>query len=90
MALADVADDDGVCWPSVSTIGRRCAVSTRTVQRALRDLHKVDLVRGDARYRGDGSTTSNRYVLSLRGGDTLSGASDMAVTGGVSRSSGGR
>lgn len=81
-ALADVAGDDGVCWPSVSTIARRGAVSTRTVQLARRDLIKADLVRSDAGNRGDGSTTSNRYVLSLGGGDTLSG--------GMSRLSGGR
>ncbi|MGB5255148.1 MAG: helix-turn-helix domain-containing protein, partial [Sedimenticolaceae bacterium] len=30
MALADAADDQGVCWPSVSTLAKKCSVSTRT------------------------------------------------------------
>ena len=82
LALADAADENGACWPSVSTIAERCAVSTRTVQRALRDLIKADLVQSDPRHRGDGSTTSNRYVLRLGGGDTASGAPVMDVTEG--------
>lgn len=81
LALADIADDDGVCWPSVSTIAKRCAVSTRTVRRALRDQIKADFVQCALRYRVDGSTTSNRYVLNLRGGDAVSGAPDISTTG---------
>ena len=76
LALADMADDDGVCWPSMSTLAKRCAVSTRTVRRALRDLTKLDFLQCELRHRGDGSTTSNRYVLNLGGDDTVSGAPD--------------
>ncbi len=81
LALADMADDDGVCWPSISTLAKRCAMSTRTVRRTLQDLIKTDLLQCEPRYRGDGSTTSNRYVLNLRGDDTVSGAPDINVTG---------
>lgn len=38
MALADAADAHGVCRPSVSTLAKKCSVSTLTVQRALRVL----------------------------------------------------
>ena len=38
MALADAADDQGVCRPSVATLGEKCTVSTRTEQRSLRVL----------------------------------------------------
>ena len=47
MALADAADDQGVCWPSVSTLAKKCTVSTRAVQRSLRVL-----IRGRNRFRG--------------------------------------
>jgi hypothetical protein len=35
MSLADAADDEGVCWPSIPTLARKCCISTRTVQRSL-------------------------------------------------------
>jgi hypothetical protein len=31
MALADSADEQGVCWPSIRTLAKKCTVSTRTV-----------------------------------------------------------
>jgi DNA-binding transcriptional regulator YhcF (GntR family) len=38
MALADAADDIGVCWPSVTTVATKCNVSTRTVRRVMQAL----------------------------------------------------
>ena len=72
MALADAADDQGVCWPSVSTLAKKCTVSTRTVQRSLRVLIDSGLLIAEARQRRDGSSTSNRYRLLIAGGDNLS------------------
>ena len=80
VALADMANDHGVCWPSVATLARRCVKSTRTVQRALQTLTSANLICCELRQRPDGSTTSNRYVLQL-GGDILTGAPDMDVAG---------
>jgi hypothetical protein len=72
MALADAADDHGICWPSVSTLARKCTVSTRTVQRSLRALIDRRLLIAEPRQRRDGSSTSNRYRLLIAGGDNLS------------------
>jgi hypothetical protein len=71
-ALPDAADDHGVCWPRVSTLAKKCAVSTRTVQRSLRVLIDSGLLIAAARQRRDGSSTSNRYRLLTAGGDNLS------------------
>jgi hypothetical protein len=79
MALADAADDQGVCWPSVSTLARKCTVSTRTVQRALRTLVDQNLLIAEPRHRRDGSSTSNRYRLRMGGGDNLSPPHEMAA-----------
>ncbi len=38
VALADQANDDGICWPSVGSVSRRTRLCDRTVQRALRRL----------------------------------------------------
>ena len=72
MALADAADDHGVCWPSVSSLAKKCSVSTRTVQRSLRVLIDGGLLTAEPRRRRDGSSTSNRYRLLIAGGDNLS------------------
>ena len=38
LALADQANDDGICWPSIGSLSRRTRLSDRTVQRSLRRL----------------------------------------------------
>jgi len=80
MALADAADDEGVCWPSAATIGGKVGVSTRTVRRLMQTLIMSDLLSAEQRYRSDGSCSSNRYRLSLVGGDRLSPAPDASDT----------
>ena len=74
MALADAADDIGVCWPSVTTVAAKCNVSTRTVRRIMQALAARRLLVSEQRYRKDGSRSSNRYRLLLSGGDKLSPA----------------
>lgn len=72
MALADSANDYGVCWPSVSTVATKCCVSVRTVRRVMQKLVKRGLMLSEQRYRKDGSCSSNRYRLWLEGGDRMS------------------
>ncbi len=38
VALADQANDDGICWPNIGSVSRRNRLSERTVQRALHTL----------------------------------------------------
>ena len=78
MALADAADDQGVCWPSVATIAIKVGVSTRTVRRVMQTLIRRELLSAEQRYRSDGSCSSNRYRLLLEGGDKLSPAPDRS------------
>ena len=80
MALADAADDEGICWPSVATIAVKACVSTRTVQRVIQTLIKRQMLSVEQRYRSNGSCSSNGYRLSLRGGDKLSPAPDKGDT----------
>ena len=80
MALADAANDYGVCWPSVSTVARKCCVSVRTVRRVMQKLAVRRLLLTEQRYRKDGSCSSNRYQLHLEEGDRLSPAPDRGDT----------
>ncbi len=76
VALAEAANDRGVCWPSVATIAVKVGVSTRTVRRVIQLLINCKLLAVEQRYRSDGSCSSNAYRLSLEGGDNLSPAPD--------------
>lgn len=58
IVLADYANDEGMAWPSVDTLTREVEVGSRTIQRSLRKLEALGLIRkGDqsfaSRYRVD-------------------------------------
>lgn len=44
ISLADNANDQGVCWPSIATIGKRTCLSERAVQNAIKWLEQAGLV----------------------------------------------
>lgn len=44
LALADWAQDDGRCWPSIAKVAAKSGVSERTVQRMLREAEKAGLL----------------------------------------------
>lgn len=41
LALADFANDDGVCWPSVETLAKKARCSESWVHQIIRDLKKA-------------------------------------------------
>lgn len=53
----------GECWPSLKSLASKSRLSVSTVQRALRELLAAGLLKKKARYRQDGSQTSNIYVI---------------------------
>jgi hypothetical protein len=44
ISLADNANDEGVCWPSVARIAERTCLSERAVRNALRWLEQVEVL----------------------------------------------
>ncbi|MBH9537511.1 helix-turn-helix domain-containing protein [Novosphingopyxis sp. YJ-S2-01] len=44
LALADAANDEGTCWPSMKTLATKCSKSDRTVQGAIQTLCKKGLL----------------------------------------------
>ena len=44
LALADAANDDGLCWPSQDTLAMKARSSTRSVKRAISMLKDADLI----------------------------------------------
>jgi hypothetical protein len=41
IALADHCDHEGLCWPAIPQLARKCQVSERTVQRALSEMEEL-------------------------------------------------
>lgn len=50
ISLADNANDEGVCWPSIATIGARTCLSERAVRNALRWLEEACLLQSHQRF----------------------------------------
>lgn len=86
MALADIADDRGVCWPSHPTLAAKCSLTDRTVRRILVLLQAHKLVVVEPRFKATGSQTSNRYRLAVdTPPDKLSGGARTPVVEGGGR-----
>lgn len=58
ISLADQANDDGVCWPSVGTLAKRTCLTDRAVQKSLAWLEAEGYVTREMK-----SGRSTRYTL---------------------------
>jgi hypothetical protein len=69
LALCDNASDEGVCYPGIPTIARKCSMGERTVQGHIADLEKLGIVRREFRtgrstlYQIDGSKICTPQIL---------------------------
>lgn len=62
--LADRANKDGICWPSIPTISKDLKLSESTTRRAIDDLRKAGLVKTEQRYRENGGNSSLTFYIS--------------------------
>lgn len=63
LALADMANDEGQCWPSQKTLAKRARISARNVQLTLRKLAESGEIFVHER---SGPNGVNRYEIDLR------------------------
>jgi len=61
--LADRANKENVCWPSIPTISKDLKLSESTTRRALGDLRKAGLILTEQRYRENGGNSSLLYTI---------------------------
>jgi len=62
IAMADHADDRGVCWPGISLLAEKSGISTRTVKRKIKQLEELGVLTKSSRCHGYNKTT-NMYRL---------------------------
>jgi hypothetical protein len=72
--LADLANETGICWPSLAYVAPRASVSIRTLQRIISSLERQGLIKRQPRYRANGSRTSSEFIVlpEHKGGDKSS------------------
>src|SRR5690606_21892293 len=63
LALANFANEQGLCWPSQATIAELTSQGVRTVRRHLATLEEMGLIARQARIREDGTYASDAYQL---------------------------
>lgn len=60
LALADWANDEGLCWPSINRLALKASLTTRGVQKAIRSLEDAGFIR-----REEIAGKGNRYWISI-------------------------
>ncbi|MFC5992902.1 helix-turn-helix domain-containing protein [Pseudonocardia hispaniensis] len=60
LALADRADEDGRCWPSIGTLAQKCCTGESTVRRHLAALEQQRVITVQRRFNA-----SSLYTISL-------------------------
>lgn len=79
LALADQANDEGLCWPSQEKLAPKARQSVSTLRRSLRSLEKMGLLTTITRSSTRGRR-SNLYLLHIGARPDLSMRSAKAVT----------
>src|ERR1700730_1350095 len=65
LTLANYADDTGCCWPGQDTLKNDTEQSLDTIQRQLKKLETLGLVRKVPRPMGPGRWSSRTYFLNM-------------------------
>jgi hypothetical protein len=76
LALADIADDNGECWPSVGYVGRKCRIDPSTARRRIQSLEKlgeVIVIHGAGKTKIPGASPTNRYQITVHMPDEVEG-----------------
>jgi hypothetical protein len=60
LALADWANDEGLCWPSINRLAAKSCLTPRCIQKTIRSLEDCDLIR-----REEVTGKGNRYWITL-------------------------
>lgn len=79
LALADQANDEGLCWPAQEKLAPKARQSVSTLRRSLRSLEKMGLLTTITRSSTRGRR-SNLYLLHIGAKPDLSMRSAKAVT----------
>lgn len=81
LALANFANRNHECWPSVSSLIEDTGLSERTIRASTKALEERALITKRTRQDAYGRTTSSVYYLSVEGANTAPPPATIAPTG---------
>lgn len=87
LALADSANDDGECWPSIGAIAGKVECSKDTIIRSISRMEAANLIEITPRVDASGRQTSNRYrlLVGVAGGSQNATVEGRNLQGGEGR-----
>lgn len=65
LALADHANDEGRCWPSIESLVEKCGLSRSPIIEHLKKLHQLGLFTKETLYDQFGKKKGNVYTLNI-------------------------
>lgn len=65
LAIANYADEEGICWPSQDQLADDTELSRHSIMRAIDHLEELGLLSRERRHRKDGSRSSDLIMLDL-------------------------
>lgn len=68
VALADITDDHGVCWPKYNYLSNKTGLAKRTIAGAIKALCEANLIIKAQRTNDNGGNMSNAYRLASHSG----------------------
>lgn len=68
------------CYPSLSTLAKKCKISRRTVIRIIRFLEDIKLIAIDRTQKGEHGAINVYYLLGAKSGDSVKSAGDKRDT----------
>jgi biotin operon repressor len=80
LAVANYADEEGICWPSQEQLADDTELSRHSIMRALDQLEDMGLLSRERRHRGDGSRSSDLIMLDLSQSSTEQRSSQQRST----------
>lgn len=67
LAIADNANDNGVCWPSISRLAKKCQMSEQGIRNQLKILIGKQWLESKPRFDDVGDRSSNLYTIRIPG-----------------------
>lgn len=63
--IVTYADGNGICFPSRATLAKDCSMDVKTVDRSIKALEKLGLIKKRARKKDESRNLSNEYNIML-------------------------
>src|SRR5438046_2194312 len=89
LALADQANAEGICWPSIPTVAARTRLHPRTVQKIIRRLQSDGALKVQDGGFVSGKNTTNTYQLTMRWQNATGAGAHEMPPGGAPEATGG-